>query len=591
MIGSSPRSPQWFPLALVLAACNGGGGGSSPPNVRPTIVSASFVGSGPSPTAGDTLLLFCSEDVALGAGALLTDLDVVLSGSATLGAVTTAPTLTGARRIEITLGDGVTFVPGTTTIAFAPTNDAVRDTAGALATGGTGMPIGTSDGASPTLTNVTVAAIDDALNGTGDAGGTLQVASNGWPLDLTFTDNGTVDPSRTQVVASVAVTTVAGSLPAGSDLGPFLSVAASTATTARLSVPSTVAFGGGTVLLSVVVVDTSGRASAPVTFDLRIASFSNARRPFETVANSSQVWFLDFARDVETITSAAITGGATVDATPTANGSSDFAEVLLALGLLSATPVAVGGGQDSNQVVLDRFKAALVAELGTLFDGANVTFTLTRPSGSFGSSARISYNSFGYSQISIAGSPTVPGQLGVAIFDASNSTQDDDTDADFGGVRLGVFLQTIADVGLLPPSTSGFRQTFNSLAPALSTGVPVGEQTFDALRLAGSLSDSRRDVIDTAIADFARFTAVVVAHECGHSMGLVQNGPMPTGLYGNDPVNFPDSTDGHIRNTALFPSGTNVMSPALSYNGAIHPATAFNSLNLAYLREQVFYGN
>ncbi|MFY9343295.1 MAG: hypothetical protein WAT39_12440, partial [Planctomycetota bacterium] len=97
--------------------------------------------------------------------------------------------------------------------------------------------------------------------------------------------------------------------------------------------------------------------------------------------------------------------------------------------------------------------------------------------------------------------------------------------------------------------------------------------------------------IDTAIADFARFTAIVTGHECGHSVGLVVNGAMPLGLYGNNP-NFPGSSDGHIRTAALFPQGaTNVMSPSLSYEASINPASTFNTLNMAYLREQVTYGN
>ena len=67
---------------------------------------------------------------------------------------------------------------------------------------------------------------------------------------------------------------------------------------------------------------------------------------------------------------------------------------------------------------------------------------------------------------------------------------------------------------------------------------------------------------------------------------------MPTGLYGNDSVNFPGSANGHIRNLSLFPGGaTNLMSPALSYTNATSPATSFNTLNMAYLREQIFYGN
>ena len=84
----------------------------------------------------------------------------------------------------------------------------------------------------------------------------------------------------------------------------------------------------------------------------------------------------------------------------------------------------------------------------------------------------------------------------------------------------------------------------------------------------------------------------MLAHEAGHSMGLVANGAMPNGLFGNDDTNFPGSTDGHIRNTALFPGGSiNVMSPVLTWSLAINSNTAFNSLNRAYLREQVSYGN
>ena len=88
----------------------------------------------------------------------------------------------------------------------------------------------------------------------------------------------------------------------------------------------------------------------------------------------------------------------------------------------------------------------------------------------------------------------------------------------------------------------------------------------------------------------ARFIATVTAHEVGHSVGLVINGAMPTGLYGNDNTNFPGSVDSHIRNTSLFPTGaTNVMSPSLNFTLATSSSSAFNTLNLAYLREQIFY--
>jgi hypothetical protein len=89
----------------------------------------------------------------------------------------------------------------------------------------------------------------------------------------------------------------------------------------------------------------------------------------------------------------------------------------------------------------------------------------------------------------------------------------------------------------------------------------------------------------------AGLIAVTVAHETGHSMGLVQDGPMPNGLYGNDP-NFPGSTKGHIECSAqLFPSASQeVMAPAISFEATASPFTGFNQLELSYLRERVFYG-
>jgi hypothetical protein len=41
---------------------------------------------------------------------------------------------------------------------------------------------------------------------------------------------------------------------------------------------------------------------------------------------------------------------------------------------------------------------------------------------------------------------------------------------------------------------------------------------------------------------------------------------------------------------SLFPAESfNVMSPSISYVGALEPQTGFNSLNAAYLREVVVY--
>ncbi len=609
MIGTNPRRPQRFPAALlcvglvsgigiVFAACGGGGGGGGGSgNAAPFLVTAAFVGAGPSPAAGDTLILTFSETVTLASGALLTDADVTLSGGATLGTVATAPSLLSSNTVSVTLGSGVAFAPATTTITLRTAgsgggNDVVRDASNQLGVAGTAVVIGTSDGAAPAIGNLTIAAIDDALNGTGSAGGTLQIPANGFTLDLAYSDNSAIATALTTITASVAVSTSSGSQPAGTNLLSFLTTVTATNTAASYQVPSTVTFPAGAVTFSAIVADVSGLGSATSTFSATVRAFTATLQPFETTNNSSQVWFLDFSRDIESFTTSAIAGGVSVDITTGSNGTSDFEDMLRVLGFTTATPIAnVQGGLDSNQVVIARWKQALVDNLDAFYAGANIDFTLTQPGGTFGGSSSVPYANLGFSRVSVCGASDLAGVLGVAIFDPNNATQNDNSVTDFGGTRLGIFLHTIVDSGFGPPSSSLFRQTYGTFAPSL-TGTPIGDDADDDDRLTGVNTDARADAIDTALADFARFIAVVTAHECGHSMGLVQNGAMPTGLYGNDSTNFPGSSDGHIRNTGLFPAGaTNIMSPSLSYTTAINAATAFNTLNLAYLREQVLYGN
>lgn len=599
MIGTKHRSHQQnlATLALLcLAGCSGGGGGGGDDGASsPVIVAAAFTGAAASPAAGDALVLAFSQPIALTSGALLDSEDVTLSGADTLGDVTAPPTLLSANTLSVTLGQGVSFTPGASTIALSPTNDVVGGASTVPRGGGDPVAIGTSDGAAPSIDDLTIADIDQELNGTGPAGGVLQVPTNGWQLDLEYSDNTAVATSQIVVTADVAVQTSAGSLPAGADLTASLSEVEATTSEATFLVPASVQFPQGPVTLTAIVADVSGLSSTPATFSFAVRPFTDALQPFETGANPSQVWFVDFDRDLESYTTAPGGAGVQVGVTPGANGVSDFEDLIRVLGLTSATPTPnVQAGMDSNEVVVALFQAALLADLNAYYDDANVTFTLTRPAGSFNGNTNVSYESLGYSAVSVAGSADPTGQsgvLGLAIFDPSNTTQNDNTNDDFFGSRLGVFLHTIVDSGLRSASVTNFRVTFDPFTSALG-GTPIGEAALDAERLTGLLSDGRAMAIDRAILDLARFTATVTAHECGHSVGLVENGPMPTGLYGDDSVNFPGSANGHIRNASLFPPGaTNVMSPGLSYTTATSRETAFNTLNMAYLREQVFYGN
>jgi hypothetical protein len=208
----------------------------------------------------------------------------------------------------------------------------------------------------------------------------------------------------------------------------------------------------------------------------------------------------------------------------------------------------------------------------------------------------------GFSQICIAGAEDPAGDtgiLGLAIFDPHNDTQNNDCLVTFqGSQRLGVFIHTLVNDGIKSSLGTLFRFTYDQFTPARG-GTAVGDdKPNDASRLLNPMFDARAGNIDTAITRMAQIIAVVTAHEIGHSVGLVADGPMPNGLYGNDNVNFPlpvgidpSAASGHIHiGTPQFPFGsTNVMSPGIAFTAAQHSSTGFNSLNLAYLLETVIH--
>jgi|694.fasta_scaffold86903_3 hypothetical protein len=592
---------QWAALAAALclttAACKNGRSSPAPASIAPTLVGAACVFNTAAPAAGDQLILTFSKAVTLVAGRGLDDGDLLLAAGDTLGAVTGTPTQIASNAVFVLLGPGVRLTPGASTLSLrSPANglgnDVVQDADGRLGVADAAIPVGVSDGAPPTISDVTIARIQPALNGGGPAGGTLQTPSSGFSISLMHADNVGIALARTRIYADRSVVAGGATVVAGANLVPLLAVEASSPSETRYAVAADRVFADGATTLTAIVLDESGLGSPPRTYTFTVRAFDEARQPFETRVNPTQRWFLDFSRDVESFAVALAGAGADVQVINGANGRADFADVLLALGLLSASPLPnVIGNLDSNQVVTQRFEQELLAQLAAYYADAKIVFTLTAPAESFGGAANIDYNAFGHSRMAIAGSAAEAGVLGRAIFDPNNRTQNDNTLTNFSSQRLGVFLHTIVDFGLGQPSVSSFRQTYDQFVGVLG-GQAIGNAAGDAGRLAGATNDARRSAIDVAIRDFARFCATVVAHECGHSMGLVQDGAMPTGLYGGDAANFPGSTAGHIRNTALFPSGsTNIMSPALSYETAIDSATAFNRLNLAYLREQVTYGN
>jgi hypothetical protein len=580
-------------LALLVAVvagagCGGGSKGRRNPGdtTPPTLTAAVFVGAGATPVEGDVLRLLFDEPVALVGGALLTDADFARNAGGSLGSVNTAPTAIDSRTVAVTLGAGVNLMPATTTLALAAGNDAVIDAAGNLGSAGADVVVTKGDGDVPVISLFTASNVDAATNGQGPAGGTLQVPTTGFTLDLTYADpTSGVDPTRNEISANVAVTVNGAVVAAGTNLAPSLSASGANASGVSYAVPPAVTFPAGDITFTALVRDSTGMASSPTAFALRTITLRADLRPFETGNNPSQVWYLDTTRDLESYTLTAGAGSTyRVNVVAGPNGREDLYDAFALIGLL-------GSDTAVNTSVIGRVQLAILFELLAFLGGANVTFTFTAP-GTFPAPPSVPYDSFGFSQIALAGAPTQSGVLGLALYDPHNDSQNNDSLADFQSNRLGVFVVTVLDNtnGLGGPSSSLFRQTYDALRAEVG-GVPIGGNGQDAARLAGTLNDGRTTTINNAISRMARFIAVVVAHETGHSMGLVKNGPMPVGLYGGDATNFPGSNSEHIKMpVALFPAGSvNVMSPALNFELTQSTSTGFNRINLAYLRERVLY--
>ncbi|GDY02229.1 hypothetical protein LBMAG49_15580 [Planctomycetota bacterium] len=581
-------------LASAGVSCSGGGSGGPPPErVPPILVAAAFSQSFAQP---DRVLLTFSESVHL-TSSTVTDLAWQWSnnGSLFFGSFGTDPLASvqpDSRSILVTLGVGYNFTPGLTQLDLASNNRTIADLVGNIAVPSIPKIIGNSDGRNPRVDRLTINDIDDELNGTGPAGGMLQVPENQWRIDLEYSDQGLgIDLNNTQLLASVNVSSGTGIVPAGTNLLGALTPVTINAGQARYMVPSSVFFPDGQVTLTCIAVDLGGLPSETKTLPLLVRRWTDARRPFETTAQPSQVWFLDTSRDIESYTLLPGPNGTDIHVNSGANGRADFLDVLFALGLQTTSPqLNVQGSQNSNEVVIDQFNTALSNKLNSLFESANVTFTFIKPPGSFQNNAIFPYPNFGYSQISVSGSAETVGVLGIAQIDPNNQSQNNNSLlGNNTQARLGVFMHTIAQSGIGPGANSSgtFHFHFDPFANSA-----IGTDSNDRLRLTGGRNDARADQIDRAILGLSCFTAVVIAHECGHSMGLVIDGAPPIGLYGGDTVNFRGSTSAHIKNgPPMFPSGINVMSPALGYDQALDPNTRFNRLNKAYLREQVSYGN
>ncbi len=338
---------------------------------------------------------------------------------------------------------------------------------------------------------------------------------------------------------------------------------------ARMRLPQAVALTPGDWQVKLRVADTSGNIGESTTLSFAVIAPSSASIPFE---RTQVVWArFDLDRD--------------------SNGTPDFRDDLIRLGLLAAGDP--GGFNDQLEAVL---RAGVLAQAHGLFGRSADGTPVDRQSSALRFTDREPLG-LGHTQIAVGGlDPEGPldrvvgdastGVLGRAYFDRNNTATNERNTSTRPG--LGVFPAELVlyQFGLQSQIGSGFRtrfaRTFERLMPALG-GTPAGLHEHDPVvldpdfdwNLATPLERARWQDIYQAGDEWATVLGVVLAHEIGHSVGLVAPGESPDGLHGDDSLHNQFSIAG------------DVMSTAIGYDTVQSLDYVFRDLNAAYLNHRL----
>lgn len=406
----------------------------------------------------------------------------------------------------------------------------------------------------PVLLNGSAAARSDA--GTADPSDDVEVPfhllvpTHGFDVNVMWLDGATndeviaVNPSSVSLTADVPLGK--GALAAGSELMEhvvFPQQATMRVNQGKWRVAPELAFPPGMVTLTLTGNTAEGVALPAQVLRFEVAELTPELDPFDR----EMVWLFRFDLDFFSTTASAVsTGGLVLHTQAGANGIADFTEELRAIGAQGdesgpdASDVTAGGRTGANAIyrrwVIDAvirscYRYFLIDPEGT--PAENIQFRIFAEDdadapdpATFDPAGTFSIMRFG---------GTFPSALGYSGFAPHNEGRVDNSTVDRG-------VATATLIGSLV-STPELTDAFVDIKP--NTGTPVGEGPHDATILAEgfdpfepSLSAEVRARYDSLwqAADFiGQAVAAVAAHEMGHAMGLVPNGPPPAGFFGGRP--------------------------------------------------------
>ncbi len=133
-----------------------------------------------------------------------------------------------------------------------------------------------------------------------------------------------------------------------------------------------------------------------------------------------------------------------------------------------------------------------------------------------------------------------------------------------------------------PSFQTVFAQRFRPICADMG-GTPAGSHNLDAIVLAPDFDEAtasndqraRYLTLMNAADDWATVMGIILAHEVGHSVGLVAPGPAPSGLFG----------DASLHDT--YAGAAEVMAPSVGYEAMTTLDYAFRDIDLAYLRQRI----